>query len=167
MNKIFGIGLAKTATTSLAKAMSILGFKSKHYSFDIENDLKKYQFINDVPIQARYKQYDKRFSNSKFILTIRDEVSWLVSIQKQFFKHKRPENSILYNNWLEQFGFFENNKEMFLRKYRDHKIEAEEYFKGRNDFLVMDIFSGDGWEKLCNFLNVRIPKVKFPHLNKS
>lgn len=167
MNKIFGIGLAKTATTSLARAMSILGFKSKHYSFNIENDLKKYQFINDVPIQSRYKEYDKRFPNSKFILTIRDELSWLVSIQKQFLKYKRPKNSFFYNNWVEQFGFFGTSNEMFLKKYREHKIEAEEYFKGRNDFLIMNIFSGDSWEKLCSFLNIKIPNIDFPYLNKS
>lgn len=167
MNKIFGIGLAKTATTSLAKAMSILGFRSKHYSFDIENDIKKYKFINDMPIQTRYKNYDKIFPNSKFILTIRNESSWLASIKKQFLKYERPKDSILYNNWLEQFGFFGINNEIFLKKYRDHNFEVEEYFKGRNDFLIMDIFSGDSWEKLCAFLNVKIPKVKFPHLNKS
>jgi hypothetical protein len=167
MNKIFGIGLAKTATSSLARAMSILNFKSKHYLFDVENDLKKYEFLNDMPIQTRYKQYDSKYSNSKFILTIRDEESWLKSVQKQFLKHRRPKNSLLYNNWVEQFGFFGSNKEKLLQRYRSHNFEVKEYFKQRNDFLIMDIFSGDKWEKLCSFLNLRIPEVDFPHLNKS
>ena len=167
MNKIFGIGLAKTATTSLSRAMSILNFKSKHYLFDVEKDLQKYEFLNDMPIQTRYKNYDEVYGNSKFILTLRDEESWLKSIQKQFLKHKRPIDSILYKYWLEQFGFFGLDNEKFLKRFRDHKIEAEEYFKGRNDFLIMNIFSGDGWDKLCDFLNVKIPTVKFPHLNKS
>ena len=167
MNKIFGVGLAKTGTTSLAHAMSILNFTSKHYSFNIESDLKKYQFLNDMPIQTRYKEYDNKYSNSKFILTIRDESSWLVSIQKQFLKYKRIKNSTIYKHWIEQFGVNELNKEKFLKKYQDHCNEVKEYFKNRKDFLIMDIFSGDGWQKLCNFLNVKIPNVEFPHLNKS
>ena len=28
-------------------------------------------------------------------------------------------------------------------------------------------WKGDGWEKLCPFLGVDIPKISFPHANKS
>ena len=43
-----------------------------------------------------------------------------------------------------------------------------EYFKSRkHDLLVIDFTKGDKWEKLCDFLNVPIPDVKFPHYNKT
>ena len=30
----------------------------------------------------------------------------------------------------------------------------------------MDICNGDGWDKLCKFLNLQKPNTKFPHYNK-
>jgi hypothetical protein len=32
-----------------------------------------------------------------------------------------------------------------------------------NRTLVMNIIEGDGWEKLCPFLNKEIPSVDFPN----
>jgi hypothetical protein len=41
---------------------------------------------------------------------------------------------------------------------------VKEYFRDRpDDLLVMNICAGEGWEKLCPFLGLAIPKVKFPH----
>jgi hypothetical protein len=31
----------------------------------------------------------------------------------------------------------------------------------------MDIFSGDGWAKLCDFLQQPVPRRGFPHANKT
>ena len=33
------------------------------------------------------------------------------------------------------------------------------------NILVIDIIAGDGWEKLCKFLNCDIPDVAFPNTN--
>jgi hypothetical protein len=46
--------------------------------------------------------------------------------------------------------------------------EIKEYFKDRpDDLLVMNICAGEGWEILCPFLDCGIPKIPFPHKNKS
>ena len=34
--------------------------------------------------------------------------------------------------------------------------------KNENNLLIMDITKGDGWSKLCNFLNKPIPNKPFP-----
>jgi hypothetical protein len=40
---------------------------------------------------------------------------------------------------------------------------AKAYFEGReNDFLIMNITEGDGWESLCKFLDITIPDTEFP-----
>ncbi len=31
----------------------------------------------------------------------------------------------------------------------------------------MNVMNGDGWEKLCPFLRLPIPKAAFPHANKT
>ena len=47
-----------------------------------------------------------------------------------------------------------------------HYSERKKYFKDRpNDLLVMNICNGEGWEKLCPFLNKPVPDAPFPKEN--
>ncbi|NIQ13131.1 MAG: hypothetical protein GTO02_01590, partial [Candidatus Dadabacteria bacterium] len=79
--KIFGIGLSRTGTTSLNKALEILGYKSIHwpsnnqiltdicdgrFKWDI---LQTYDALTDIHGAAFYREFDKEYLNSKFILT--------------------------------------------------------------------------------------------------
>jgi len=41
-----------------------------------------------------------------------------------------------------------------------------EHFNNTGKLLVINIFDGDGWDKICSFLNEPIPNVPFPHQNK-
>ena len=67
---IFGIGLPKTGTTSLTHAMTILGFKSRHYLSTKElKEINKFEFVSDLPIPTRFIYYDNKFPNSKFYET--------------------------------------------------------------------------------------------------
>lgn len=47
-------------------------------------------------------------------------------------------------------------------------MEVIEYFKERpQDFLIMDLFAGDGYENLFPFLGRNVLKSDFPHANKT
>ena len=49
--------------------------------------------------------------------------------------------------------------------YERHVREVEEYFKQRpRDLLVLDVCAGEGWEKLCAFLNKPVPPGPFPFI---
>ena len=40
-------------------------------------------------------------------------------------------------------------------------------FKRKNNLIEIDIFKGEGWKKLCSFLNNKdMPDVDFPYFNK-
>lgn len=165
--KIFGIGLSKTATTSLCSAMTILGYKSKHYLTNPDKDISEHEFLNDMPVQTRYQEYDKKYPGSKFILTVRDKESWLKSCSKHFRKHVE-QNSALYKYRIEQMGVAGYDENIFSKKYDDHIKSVKEYFQNReNDLLIIDICGGDGWVKLCSFLGKKIPELPFPKKNKS
>ena len=93
--KVFGIGLSKTGTTSLARALEILGYNvkdclgiTKYSKGDIssinETALDTYDALTDTPIPNFYRELDKKYPNSKFILTVRDMDGWLNSCRKQF-----------------------------------------------------------------------------------
>ena len=95
-NKVFNIGLNKSGTTSLTKALNLLGIKSVHYclhkekiseiiSYNKKNNkklmagLEQFRGFSDFSGQLLYKQLDQQYPNSKFILTVRDFDDWIRS----------------------------------------------------------------------------------------
>ena len=171
MNKIFGIGLSRTGTLSLARALRELGYKTSHYPKpplmpELATTIENYDAACDTPIALAYKDLDKIFLNSKFILTTRSLESWMNSCRN--FKHFRRElkgqgkqvRLSLYN----YNGFSERR---FRITYLRHHGNVLNYFEYRNDLLIMDITKGDGWEKLCKFLDKNIPDKPFPHKHKT
>jgi hypothetical protein len=184
MKKIFCIGLNKTGTSSLHEAFKILGLKSVHCIDDDGNNIKdiietnyhnannilkgleQYEAISDWdkgPYTVEvFKEFDKQYPGSKFILNTRDINSWLNSREKhvkrnQEEKKKNPERDI---RWLEI------DREGWEAKFKQHYGEAIEHFKDRkNDLLIFDVTKGDGWEKLCPFLGLPTPNAPFPKKN--
>jgi hypothetical protein len=66
----------------------------------------------------------------------------------------------------EIYGRIDFDAETFLERYREHNQEVQDYFRGRpRDLLVKGI--GSGWDGLCEFLDVPVPDVPYPHSNRS
>lgn len=170
VNKIFGIGLAKTGTTSLTEALKILGYTGNHYFRTYDNLLQiidNLDFAVDMPIQSIYKNLDYIYPNSKFILTIRDENEWLESCQL-YWTYKQVNNKNIYDMRIEQFGIGHFDKSVFLNVYRNHISDVKEYFKNRSqDLLIINICNNTSWDPLCEFLNKDIPKINFPWANRT
>jgi hypothetical protein len=58
-----------------------------------------------------------------------------------------------------------NNRDRMAYVYDLHIKNVIEYFKDRpEDLLILNIFEGDGWDKLCDFLSIPVPDVPFPHI---
>ncbi|KAJ7321797.1 hypothetical protein OS493_033906, partial [Desmophyllum pertusum] len=99
--KVICAGLPKTATTSLAKALQVLGYNvydfQEHYSFHRQQWLDSFETdrlpnfkeiydgvdaITDVPPAFWFEEISATFPDSKVILTVRDsEEAWLKSWQ--------------------------------------------------------------------------------------
>ena len=80
--KLFGIGLPRTGTTSLSKALRILGYSGENYcmlSERKEKDEHKFFEVNNS-FYRNYKELFAENENSKFILTTRDSTSWKASV---------------------------------------------------------------------------------------
>lgn len=183
--KVFGIGLNKTGTTSLGEALNLLGLRTIHYPFDRttyeeltrgDYDLtlmKSYQGIVDTPVAPFYPQLDRQFPGSKFILTVREPESWLKSVEAHWpVMRQWCERDPKFGRFTDfisacVYGTLEFHRERFLDVYHRHNKNVQEYFQDRaDDFLVMDICRGDGWEQLCPFLGYPIPDAPFPHSNQ-
>ena len=59
------------------------------------------------------------------------------------------------------------DRDKFVAAYHRHHENVRRYFKNRPaDLLEMNIVDGEGWGKLCPFLELPIPAEPFPHANK-
>jgi len=173
-SKVICIGWHKTGTTTMGDALAILGYNVTGARLDLAENLlqgkidsainvaQNFDALQDVPWAALYKELDCEFPNSKFILTVRNEKSWLLSAQKHFKSKHTKMREYLYGT-----GSIDGNEDIYLKRYQKHYSEVKEYFKDRpEDIITMDFKNGDGWNKLCKFLDQPIPKKSFPHSNK-
>lgn len=189
--KVFGIGLSRTGTKSLTSALYTLGIRAIHYPDDettlrelMEGNchfsvLKKYDGITDITVVPYYAQLDQQFPNSKFILTIRDKQSWLQSMETHWCD--RPaygdeedatmgkEIHMRIRRFLRAavYGCYEFNRDRLSYVYDLHYQNVLTYFRDRPDsLLLLDICSGQGWEKLCPFLGKPLLQQPFPYTKK-
>lgn len=178
--KIICIGLPKTGTSSLHDALEILGYRSVHFPHDARtvaqvrsgdyalDVLQAADAVSDVPIPAIFPRLDAAFPGAKFIQTDRDVDAWIESERKAPFNHDRPApgsardfyRAILY-------GVTDFNEDQFRSVHARHLRRVERYFAGdrAGDLLRMDITRGDGWDRLCAFLDRPVPDVPFPRAN--
>lgn len=173
--KIFGIGLQRTGTTSLHRALQLLGYRSAPHAIALFYDihapiLSQYDAFSDNPIPLLYPQLDEMCANGRFILTTRPLEAWLTSVEWLFRANqstltpqlKKAADDIhlaLYNTT--QF-----DRERFKDVWHKHHEDVQIYFQHRpNDLLCIDLSQDDNWQKLCTFLGKPIPSVSFPHQN--
>ncbi len=180
--KVVGIGLPKTGTTTLGYCLRRFGYKHRTYDMDLAvkakrdqvsevmREAKQHESFEDWPWFMLYREFDRGFPNSKFILTLRkDTETYVKSLQRH---HERE--GIRNKNWVKPSWWdvvhevepAEWDYEKSARRYEKHNRDVLEYFAGRidKDLLVVCWETGDGWSKLSDFLNQRIPDEPFPHL---
>jgi hypothetical protein len=176
---IFGIGMGKSGTRSLAAALEILGHSCVHDSARVSAEIKADQAAGrpmlsrliesntafcDYPIWRYFKELDRAYPGSRFILTVRDLEPWLQSrkaqIEYRLVRHRRGEPNVPSER------VFNEAKER--KRYAKHHAAIAKYFRGReDDVLSFSICDGEGWEVLCPFLGVPQPTVPFPWKNRS
>ena len=172
--KIICIGWHKTGTSTVGDALLMLKYNVVGARLDLAHSLlagdkdpaielaKQFNALQDVPWAALFKELDEAFPGSKFIYTDRADDAWLNSASKHF-----KDNDIPLHEWLYGNGILKGNEELYLKRFQKHRSEVISHFKNRpDDLLVMNFANGDGWEKLCTFLDVDVPSRPFPHSNK-
>lgn len=169
--KVFCVGLNKTATSSLGRALDIIGYRVKGWErvknineakVEAKKCLKEYDALQDLPWPIIYKWLDKKYPKSKFILTVRNKQKWIKSICN-FYNKKNELNNLVYGH-----GNPNGNEKKYMKVYSRHNSKVKKHFEGRKGkLLVMNIPEGDGWVKLCNFLDTRRPPFDFPKKNTS
>ena len=175
--KVFGIGMQRTATSSLNEALCTLGIRSFHGPYHLLENLDcdamypGFSGFTDNPIPLLYRQLDERYPGSRFILTRRDEDAWLDSVEWLFktgsvkFGWVRGDKEDRVHAALYGTTTFERMR--FRQIYREHNAGVEAYFSDRPaDLHVFDLEGNNDWPQLCRFLDVSIPQEPFPFVNQ-
>lgn len=174
---IIGVGQQKTGTSTLRECLKLLGYNVKDTServlipilekkWDkVFSMLDGFDACEDTPWYSIYKELDKQYPNSKFVLTIREHESWYKSVSRHIGDLVDPRHEWIYGRGK---GLVKNHKQNTLKVYNTHNEEVQAYFKDRpNDLLVIDFTKGEKWDKLCAFLGKDVPNKSFPHANNT
>lgn len=173
--KVFGIGFHKTGTKTLAKALTLLGYRTTGPNGTRDPDIgrnvydmafrlaEQYDAFQDNPWPIIFKESDARYPHAKFILTLRPADQWIESQVRHFGTATTP-----MREWIYGVGCPQGNEHVYISRYERHNAEVLEYFRDRPEkLLVLRITAGEGWERLCTFLGKAIPNARFPHENKA
>jgi hypothetical protein len=172
--KVIGIGFHKTGTSTLDAVFKELGYQvlgpKTNLALELQNNnydvvlkqTESFDAFQDNPWPLLFKEFDKKYPGSKFILTVREDDKWINSIVNHF-----GETDTEMRRWIYGVGHPKGNENIYLERYRSHNKSVKDYFQGReNDLLIVNWENGDGWKEICTFLNKKIPQKPFPHANK-
>jgi len=174
-NKIFGVGLSRTGTTTLADALNALGYRVSHYTWPhqavYERKLRRLYSAKDggtdVTVSAIFERLDRLFPNSRFIYTERDIDTWLVSVERHFARRGEVP-SIERQLRIKMYGTDHFDRARLEQAYHDHHDRVLDYFAKRpNHLLRLRICDGEGWERLCPFVGRDQPGIPFPRSQRA
>lgn len=173
MSKIFCIGLPHTGARAVRAALERLGYATFHsggreaYRAVLRAKVEGRPLLHHVgdefdaysnigSLSASFALADRQYPGSKFILTVRDLDSWLDSRRRHVERTvaDRPATSP---------GAPTVDLEEWERQRREHHERVLRHFADRpHDLLTMAVFDGDGYERLCAFLDREVPDEAFP-----
>jgi hypothetical protein len=175
--KIVGIGLNKTGTKTLRACMR--HWQLKHISFCPEafdlwrnNDystlmtwVAAFDSFEDWPWPLMFKEIDRTFPGSRFILTRRRSPDvWFESLCRQADRT----GPTIFRKYAYGFEMPHNHKREHIRAYEEHLQSVREHFNDRSEALLEVCWEeGSGWTELARFLGFPRPDISFPHENNS
>ena len=178
-HKIFCIGLARTGTTSLHRALTDLGVASAPDSIELValfddpdadlESLRRYDAFSDNPVPFLVEQLDRRFPGSRYVHTHRPRDDWLDSMEWLFSEGMRrlnPDMRAVGDEIHRRVYGVDEFDRTRLGEIHDHhgRFVADHFAERGHDLLSLDVAELE-WEPLCTHLGLAIPDRPFPHVN--
>lgn len=179
-DKIFSLGLSRTATTSLHVALLALGFSAVHYPGQHAlqwlqgkygpSTTEGFDAFSDIPTPIFFRRFHQEYPNAKFIYTRRDPDKWLDSVEQHMSQTPPASQFTILRDYirLSVYGTLTFDRARFMDVFLEHEERVEQYFSNYKDqFLKIDIDSGElEWQNLSTFLNTENPQneTNFPRM---
>jgi hypothetical protein len=191
--KVVGSGLGRTGTKSMQTALNMLGFGPCHHMVEVfahpdsmalwieagagrpdwDAIFKDYVSMVDYPGAAYWREIAAHYPEAKVLHTQRDPDAWFDSTQATIFA---PGSLALAEGPLS--AFFDCIASRIVGSSRERMHDCAfmtDHFR-RNTQAVKAAIpaerlliyeTGEGWERLCQFLGVPVPEAPFPSENSS
>tara|TARA_B100000959_G_scaffold187686_1_gene196271 strand:+ start:51 stop:656 length:606 start_codon:yes stop_codon:yes gene_type:complete len=186
-NKIIVIGQNKTGTNSLCRALVMLGLDGIHdepkynkneYAEGMREGksledmgIPNVDFYSDWPFltvdSARY--FYTNYSNLLFINLERNFEDCIKSVYNHIKLLRKLGNDGAWGDYKTADDWLDN-KEKIIEMWKDRRKKFHEFLNDipKDISLTMNICdNNDGWNELCNFLEVEVLDGPFPKLNTS
>ena len=193
---VFGVGLSRTGTTSLAAALEILGFKTCHGGtcWDPGQEMWQYALYQDDEIVRQfqcsgydawvcwpahaYERFHHYYPEALWIHTTRPTDEWveayLLYIVNEVGISEKASIRLMSRKRLagliqdfKIFGYRYQSRPTLRTGYDKFNHKLQQFFLYKGaKLLTYDVIGGDGWGPLCRFLDVERPNVPFPHRNR-
>lgn len=175
-DKVFGIGLNKTGTTSLNIFMRNFDYFSSWSTPSVDKcklmlsnetvlykEAERFDLHEDWPWPMVYKKIFFKYPNSKFILTLRDTPEqWFNSLKNTSSKHGNSQHKKLFYN---TDDVKDADKDRLIELYLNHESEVVQFFNenGADQLLVFKTSEENKESKICEFLGLdNINNYKYP-----
>ena len=186
--KVVGSGLGRTGTKSMQTALAMLGFGPCHHMVEVfghpetmahwieagagrpdwELIFEGYSAVVDYPGAAYWRQLADYYPEAKVLHTVRDPDDWFDSTQSTIFKAGAA-TSATEGPFVEFFQSFAGD----IRPHMQDRAYMVDHFRRHTEavkaaipperLLVYEV--GEGWDRLCAFLDVPIPAEPYPSEN--
>ena len=189
--KVVGSGLGRTGTKSMQTALNMLGVGPCHHMVEVfmhpesmalwvdaaegrpnwDLIFKDYQSVVDYPGAAYWRQIADYYPDAKVLHTVRDPDKWFDSTQATIFSPNTQGITVAGGDDMRSrfFGSFMGP----LRERLADRAWMTDYFRRHTEavkaaiapdrLLIYEV--GEGWGRLCAFLNVPVPDEPYPSEN--
>jgi len=187
---LIGAGFGRTGTLSLKHALEMLGLRCHHMievfrspgdvekwlnaaeegDADWEDLLAGYDATVDWPCCHFYRQLAEAYPDAKFLLSVRDPLSWYQSMSATTLRVIRermktaPDSRNLGMELVVKGAFNGNidDPDHAVRIFEQHVEEVRAAIEPER-LLVYEVTQG--WAPLCEFLDLPVPDEPFPRVN--
>ena len=179
--KVFGLGLSRTGTTSLNRALRSLGYDCHGYDPALLKAWKagdvaslflvtdRYNGFEDWPYPLAFREIMDRYgASARYILTTRSSPeTWLASYMAHADR-KGPDTAV-YRRMAYGFDHPRGHEGEHLAFYSNHNAAVHQAIEDRglqSCFAEVCWEHGDGWGELCALTGQPVPNRSFPHVNR-
>lgn len=188
--KVIGAGVGRTATFSMKFAFEHLGLGPCYHMSEVfagarrniplwldvvsskpdwDKVFEGYASTTDYPACTYWRELAEYYPDAKVVLTTRDPDAWFESVSQTIFSEDMqgslagsPAEAMMKGAIFDAFGDKVNDRAFMT-----------DWFERRNQDVIdslsperLLVFSPkEGWEPICSFLGVPIPKEPFPRVN--
>lgn len=187
--EVIGAGFGRTGTESMKLALEMLGFSPCHHMREVHNNpgqleqwkavvhgatpdwdmvFEGYRASVDWPSSHYWRELADHYPEAKVLLTVRSPDSWIDSFSRTIgpMVREMDESRSVAPKLIGEIIFDgrPDDREHAIAIYERNTREVQAAVSPER-LLTFEL--GDGWEPLCSFLDVPVPRQPFPRTNST